>query len=356
MHSKLRYSLAAGLLAAALTPLSAQSVTTTPVGAVSMEALANSDTPYVPTLVRPAAYEGSIAGGGGGEYALASAAFQVGALEYSEGEQSNTYYLQILSGQAAGHHSTVISNTENSVTLEFESDILSMIQVGDRVVIRPYWTLATLFPPAEAGVSYFASTSNLSSGRKTEVIFPDVSGVGINKSATAIYYYNQFWRRVGSSTINRGDVIVPLDAYVVIRHNNVAENSRITCVGEVDLGQFFIPLGAVSGGRNDNLVAYNRPVDSTLGQLGLESVFTPSTSNLSSGRGDELLVFDPSIPIKNRPVSAIYYYNQFWRKVGQSSQDQADAVIPAGSALVIRKQSVVAGSVQDWGVPVVGNN
>lgn len=353
MHSKLRYSLAAGLLAAALTPLSAQSVTTTPVGAVSMEALANSDSFFSIPLLRPAVFEGTISAISGNVLTLAGADFSIDELRYEAGVQSNTYYAKISTGAAEGQFSTVISNAAGSVTCEYEQDILNNIQVGDKVSIRPYWTLGSLFPASSEGSAFVASTTNFASGRRTEIIFPDVTSVGINKSSAATYFYNGFWRRVGAVSTNSNDVVIPPDSYYVVRTNNAVASSTVTVVGEVSTSGNAVALLASNSGRNDNPVAVHLPVSKALADLGLQTgdVFIASTSNFASGRGDELIVFDNNQVAKNKSSSAVYFYNGYWRKVGDVSVNQNATLLPAGSAVVIRKKQLSGNAVVDWVQP-----
>lgn len=351
MHSKLCYPLAAGLLAVALSPVSAQSVTTTPVGAVSVTALANSDTLLSPTLVRPSVYEGTVSAVSGNELTLRDFSFDANVLQYSQGVQSNTYYLQVVSGSSAGHFSTVISNSTTSATLEFESDIIAGLAEGDRVVIRPYWTLRTLFPAENAGVSFVASTSTFNSGRRTELLFPNLTSLGINKSAAATYFYFQYWRKQGDLSPDRGDVIIPPGSFFTVRGNNSSTNTTLALVGVVDVNKLATPLLATVGQKNDNPVTQPRPIGIALGSLGLESAFVPSTSTFNSGRGDELLVFSSESAVKNRSASATYFYFGYWRKVGDLSPDQATTIIPAGSALVIRKKALTESAVIDWVLP-----
>ncbi|MFH1500274.1 MAG: TIGR02597 family protein [Verrucomicrobiota bacterium] len=351
MQPKLRYSLAAALLTVALTPLSAQSVTTTPVGAVSMEALANSDTLLTTTLVRPSVYQGTVTNIEGNNLTLSGFSFADGDLQYQVGVQSNTYYLHVISGEKAGHYSTVIANNGSAVTLEFEDDIISGLAQGDSVVIRPYWTLGTLFPAVDAGKSFIASTNNFGAGRRTEILFPNVVGAGINKSTSVIYYFNSYWRMAGNVAPNRDDVIVPPDTYFTIRNNNGSDSTDLTTVGEVDAHPFVVSIAKYASSQTDNPVSMIRPVEMKLGELGLDDVFVPSTNNFSSGRGDELLVYDSSTAVKNRSATSIYFFNGFWRRAGNVGVNQNETLIPAGAALVIRKQKATVNDVEDWVIP-----
>ena len=334
--------------------LSAQTVTTPPVGAVTLSAPANSDSLYSIPLARDAIYTGIVSAVSGNTFTLSGASFTANALQYVAGSQPNTYYLQFSTGSATGQFSTVVSNASSSVTTEFEVDVLSQVSVGDQVVLRPYWTLATLFPSTAANVSFVPSTSNFPAGRRTEILFPDSVGVGINKSASAIYFYNSFWRKSGDTTPNRNDVVIPPDQFVIIRGNNSSTSTALTVVGSVQTYSNTVSLLRPATGSNDNPIALSVPVDVSLGNLNLISSggpFLASTSNFPAGRGDEIIVYNNASIGKNKSASAIYFYNSFWRKSGDTSANQNNTTIPAGSAIIIRKKSSGASAVLDWRQP-----
>ena len=336
---------AAGLSA---TSLFAQSVSTTPVGALSFTAKANSDTMVAVPLARPVAFSSTVSSVAGTTITLPSSSLTANQFQYVSGTQPNTYYIQLTSGPKTGHYSTVLSNTTNSITTEFESDILTAIQAGNSFEIRPYWTLGTIFPSGDANVSYVASTSNLASGRRTEILIPDFTNIGANKAASAIYFYNSFWRKSGDTATNRNDVILPPDGYITIRGNTYVNDTALTVVGSVPpVAQTTTLLAATI--QNDNPVGISVPVDRTLSQLGLSpSIFVSSTNNLASGRGDELLVFDNAAVGKNKAASAVYFFNGFWRRSGATAADQSSTIIPAGSAIVIRKKAQATAQAIDW--------
>jgi len=345
-----RLSLCTAALLLALSPLNAQSVTTAPVGAVNVEAGAESDTIFALTLVRPAAFTGSVGAKSGSTLTLAGAAFTASQFVYSAGVQSNTYYVQVLTGAAAGQFATVTANGTNSVTTEFESDILNSISVGDSVIIRPYWTLGTVFPSSTAGSSFVASTNNLAGGRRTEVLIPNVAGTGLNRVPAAVYFYNGFWRQTTAVGTNQNDTILLPDSFIIVRGNNYGTPTNLTLVGDVNTHAHTVPLLATATDRNDNLVGIPFPSDISLEDLNLvgNGGFVASTNNLAGGRGDELLVYDIAATGKNRVPSAVYFYNGFWRQTTAVGTNQNSTVIPAGSAIVIRKKAQPSPQVTDW--------
>lgn len=322
-----------------------------PNGYIRQTALSESDTLIALPLVRPAVFNGRLASFTGNTLALEHANLAPSSLVYNAGMQRNTHYLQVLTGPAAGHYSTVLGNTADSVTTEFETDILALIQPGDRIAIRPYWTFGSLLPASDAGASYVASTSNFPGGRRTEVLTPNIQSTGINRSAGATYFFNEFWRKVGAVSADQSDTALLPDSYLTVRGNNYTADTSVLVSGEIPPAVQIVSLRTTPGFQNDNPVGLALPVDITLSALGLTGdgrPFKPSAGNFPSGRGDELLVFNNLLREKNKSPGATYFFNGFWRKVGAVGTDQNATTIPAGSALVIRRQGDVTPPTDDW--------
>lgn len=345
----------AALAFAPMTQAEPVSVATVPVGYVTTPTAENSDSFFSPTVLRPAVYTGTISEIDGNFLTLSNFSLAAGALNYAPGTQPNTYYLTVTTGGATGQYSTVISNTGIGVTTEFEDDLLDSMSVGDPVVIRPYWTLGTVFPPESAGSSFTASTNNLLSGRRTTLLVPNRSSIGINKSAAKSYFFNGFWREVGDSSTNRNDVFLAPDSFLIIRQSNGASSSDVTVMGEVRVVPLAIPLFSDSVQTNDNPLSMQLAQDTTLEQLGLieQSAFLSSVSNLLSGRRDQLLVFSNVGSVVNRAASAVYFYNSYWRQVGDASPNRGSTVLPAGSVVVVRKYPTAVATISDWVTPSV---
>lgn len=324
-----------------------------PTGEVRLTLPANSDTHVGLPMVRPAVWTGRVASVDGNAIGLEGADFAPSALTYAPGIRSDTHYLQFLSGEAIGHHSTVLGNAANTVTTEFEPDLTGLIRAGDRVVIRPYWTLGTLLPSGDAGKSFVASTNNIGSGRRTEVLTLDRELKGINRSSTATYFHNGFWRRVGAVVTDHGDIPFSPDAPLVFRGNNYAEDTVLAIAGEVPPAVQMVPLITAAGQRNDNPVGLALPVGVSLDDLfrvGAGGVFEASTNNLGSGRGDEVLVFDPNFRAINKASSATYFHNGFWQRVGAVGTDSGADVLPAGGMVIIRRKAGATDAVADWSI------
>jgi uncharacterized protein (TIGR02597 family) len=102
--------------------------------------------------------------------------------------------------------------------------------------------------------------------------------------------------------------------------------------------------------KQDNAVALFRPVDVRLEDLGLltdPSVFTPSNGTSLLQRRDLVLVFDNDAVAINKAPAGIFYFDtaaEIWRDAANGNAEANDAVIPAGTGLIIRRSSPDGGT------------
>jgi len=347
--------LLAAILAALPLAVFAQSVSTDPVGFVTLTTLSNSDTIFSTPLAQPEVFRGSVGTLGTVTVTATNSTTTVqasgtpgwtaNAFVYASGTQSNTYYLRFRTGAKAGCYYTVTGNTTDTLTINLAGDLLTGAAPGDQFAIIPYWTLGTAFPASAAGTSFQASTAFT---RNTEILFPDQTSVGFNLAPTAIYYFlGSNWCQAGQPTsVSYNDTVLLPDSYVTIR--NTAFTGTISVLGGVITTPQSTPINSYQTTAQDNFVALSYPVDTTLNNLGLSSTFVPSTA---FSRQDQLLVFDNTTPAVNKSPSAVYYYlNGAWRQAGQnSSTDFGTDVIKAGSGFIVRKAVNASGpGVADW--------
>jgi uncharacterized protein (TIGR02597 family) len=326
----------------------AQSVSTDPVGFVTLTTLSNSDTIFSTPLARPETFRGSVSTLSATTItANGTPGFTAGAFVYASGTQSNTYYLRFRTGAKAGCYYTVTANTTNTLTLDLAGDLLTGAAPGDEFALIPYWTLGTVFPANTAG-SAFESSGSVAV-RKTEIFFPDLISVGINLAPTASYYFmNGAWRKFGSSisTAFNDTVLVP-DAYVTIR--NKSFTGAVSVMGTVPTKAQTSPIVSYSTNKQDNFIAITFPVPVALRDLGLATSNTLSTAVRSSAsvanRIDEVFVFDNTAPGTNKPPAASYYFRAgAWRKFGASvSQDFGSDLLQPGSGVILRRGVDTAG-------------
>lgn len=304
-----------------------------PVGGMTIPAAANTDAFVSVALATNAAWVGKVVNVSGSDITVSSTPIWSANAFVSSGY----HYARMLSGAQKGHYFSIIANSANTLSVDPAGLNLGALTAGDTLEIAPYWTLGTLYPGAKAGASFISSASPLA--RQTEILFYDADATGINRSASATYYYyGGAWRKTGASTSNSYDnTIIYPDSYFIQR--NKAATTALVYVGRVQPASVGTVLVAVASTQNDNYVALAYPVGVTLNASGLaSSSFTASPSPLSIK--DQLLWFDPAGTGTNRSASATYYYyNSGWRKIGASAATDfgASVILTAGNGFVIRK-------------------
>jgi uncharacterized protein (TIGR02597 family) len=256
--------------------------------------------------------------------------------------QHNHYYALIGpitgTGTKEGHTYQITDNGTATLTVDTSHDDLNGIPANTQVEVIPYWTPATIFPAADAGVSFTPTTSP--PAYQTLLRVPDYSAAGINLPyATEYYFNNNAWRRLDGSE-GSDDPLLP-HGYFVVRNSNGAQALRLTNIGAVLLKKLAVSLTAISK-QQDNPVSMVRPVDVALDATGL------NPANGSFGAGDELLLFDNTQAAQNKSPSATYYYDTTvvnngvyvggWRLTGDAtSSDRGVDIIPSGTGFVVRK-------------------
>lgn len=308
-------------------------------GFIRLSLLSNSDSFISLPFVRPPAVLGSVVSVNGNVVTLSlqnPAVLTVNQLVYAAGTQSNNYYARFVSGGAQGPIYPVTANDINSVTLDLSSGSLAAVLPGDLIVIEPYWTLNSVFPNG-AGVNV---SPNLGT-RNTEVLIPDLAASGINLSAATIYFFNGAWKQVGQGNVDFGDVVLPPNTHIIVRHN-VATNTTLMAIGVADDSVWTIPLRAPdgsAGANQDNYIGLARASAMSLDASGLISSGAFAASPLPGSRTDELLVFDNTTIAKNKSASSVYYYwSNAWRRVGAGSTARgSDLIFTPGAAAILRK-------------------
>ncbi|MBE0544073.1 MAG: TIGR02597 family protein [Verrucomicrobia bacterium] len=321
-----------------------------PAGFYRITCLGNSDTIVSIPFSRPAAANVVVESVAGNVVTVKGApGWTADQFVYAAGTQPNTYYLRFLSGAKEGSYYPVTANGTDSLTLSLGGDDISTVAEDNQAAVIPYWTLATAFP---GGNGVVASSSVLNP--RTEVLIPDLSGVGINLSPTVSYVFltnaanpSGVWRQVGEGTVNKNDAVLLPDVYFIVRHNT-ASSTVLTAQGSVPVSKLVIPMLTQTSTKQDNFVALARPAEMTLDESGLfqSGAFLPSTSGLNPT--DVLLVFDNQVAKNKAPVETYYYLNT-WRRVGSGTANMNDqAVFTPGTGVIIRKNSTLDGFSSFW--------
>lgn len=327
------------LLSATALPVTAATAITAPVGFIKLTTPASSDAFISTSFTRPSVYSGSLTGLSGAVLtASGSPAWSANSLVQSLPGQPETYYVRFDSGNAAGRFYTVVANATQTVTVDWNGETPAAA-VADKFSIIPYWTLGTLYPAAEAGTAFTASSSESAHG--TELIFPDLASVGINLPASATFYFlGGAWRKTGqaSSTSFDSTVVAP-DSYVIQRNQGTA--TKVSVYGRVPRSVISTVLNANGGtAKQDNAVALAFPGTVTLDASNLVGSGAFRTSPSAILHTDELYVFDyAATGIKKAAASVYYHYNGAWRKVGAAITGNfgPTAVFAPGTGVIVRK-------------------
>ena len=323
--------------------MSAQtSVTTDPVGFTTTSCLGSSDTYVGFPFTRPPEFSGTILSTNGNTITLKEfPRWGNNQFLYSRGAQPKHYYVLLGNGGVSnpkdGHIYPVVGNGSNTLTVDTTTEDLIGVTANTQITLIPYWTPATIFPPSDAGVSFTPTSSPPS--YQTLLRVPNYSAPGINQPYAAEYYFNNgFWQRVSPVGVGDDDPLLP-DGYFVVRNDNGAPTLPLTTLGSVFTKKVTVPLLTSRTQQQDNAIVMIRPVDVPLVSTGLAPIDESFTEN------DQLLVFDNSQSGFNKPPRAIYIFSDGWKLSTDLTADHGNDLIPAGSALLVRKGATSDGTI-----------
>ena len=362
-----------GALALAGNTFGQTTATSDPVGFNSVTALGNSDTRFSVPLQRPNVFTGTVASVSGNVVTVSGTpAWTASQYVYAAGTQTNTYYIELITGNKKGMSYTVTDNGASSVTLNLNGDVIdgasNNIVAGDSFKVVPYWTLSTLFPN-QNGIT--TTTAVNGTGNLTQILFPDLSTAGVDLTSPATYYYysgtgfgGAGWRKLaGGFTNKKDDDIIPPDVAVVVRQSNVQTSSILTATGAVPTNNRKYIIGTIAPNTpQDNAIAIDIPVALSLTQSNLfESGAFTGTTAINGTSGDQLLVYDDTTPAYDKTPSATYYYytgtgfgGAGWRQLagGFTNIKNTDTPFQPGSGFIIRKQATANPSTVVWSLPL----
>ena len=359
------------LLLAASLPVAAQSVTSDPIGFNKVTCLANSDTIVGVPLRKEGSLQAKLTADPviNGDFAtLTLSATNLGTL--------NNHYLKFNSGTKDGSWFDITANSDDAVTINLNGESLTAAAEGDSVMIAEYWTLDSLFPPVASpgvqgpttswtetpagsgnwvpnGHAIVPSTNTLGTGRRTEVLLPNLDAIGTNNPPEGRYYiHSGIWKKSNAGNTDFGTTIIFPDTHFRISHpTTVPYATTFRAAGEVEMAVTIIPLSTQQTTSQDNYVAVPRPLPVTLNALGLlgTPAFMASTNTLGTGRRDELLVFDNFHQLQNKAPSAVYYvHGGIWKLNNGGNADRGLEVIQAGAGVIIRKYQTATGATVFW--------
>jgi uncharacterized protein (TIGR02597 family) len=325
--------------------LSAQTtVTTDPVGSITTPCLARSDTYIGIPFTRPPEFNGTVQSADDSTLTVTgSPGWMNNQFVYAAGSAPKHYYVLVGSGGSSnpkeGHFYPVVANGSNTLTVDTTFDSLTGIVANTQITLIPYWTPATIFPASAANISFTPTTS--SSAYQTQLRIPNSSSAGIKLPPSAIYYFsknvdgtsnNVGWRQVGDiNTADHGDDPLLPDSYFVVRNDHGAPTLPLTAAGSVLMKKLAVPLLTSRTQQQDNAIAMIRPLAVPLVRTGLTPIDESFTEN------DQLLLFDNSQSGFNKKPRATYVFSNGWRLSTDRTTDRGNDLIPAASALLVRK-------------------
>ena len=319
------------------------------VGYVKTTLTANSDSIIAPQLLRASELTATVtsvssAGAGQASLNLSGVSLAANQFQFNASTQPNTYFVLVTSGNLSGTYFLISSNTASSIVVNLDGLTVTGPDVT-AIEVRPCWTLATLFPASDANVSFVPSASAGGNTRRTTLILPNTAGSGINRAASATYFFNntagiQDWVSTTNSSTKVGHTAILPGTFLIHRNTGgTPATLTLTHSGSILVHPLTHYIGTLSNGPTDNYLALPRATDYTLSQLGLtDASFTQSTSTGGNGRRDTLLVINAGGSGVNRAASATYFrFQTNWYSTAAPTVITNNAVIPAGAALIVRK-------------------
>jgi uncharacterized protein (TIGR02597 family) len=336
----------------------AQTVSTDPVGFIPVTAKGSSDTYISFPLHRGAAYQGTLTAATENQ---GTATLTAGGASFTQNQFNGTHFALIASGTKEGMWYGITATAGSTVTIDLAGDTLgTAVASGTEIQIIPFWTLNTIFPEG-AGVK--PSPTLLP---QTSVLLPDQDRAGTNLAPVASFFYysgNQFggegWRRFGTAPAQKFDdeVLYP-DSYLIVRHET-AGDTTINIPGAVQMTSVANIISRISSGKaQDNAIAFNVAIPTTLAASQLYESGAFAGSSTIDVPVDQLLVFDNATAQKNKKPSAVYYYflgdsnaAAGWRLKGNLSTVQNDTLVfqPA-AGYIIRKAASGNAQSSSWTV------
>ena len=325
-----------------------QTVSTPVVGFVKTTLAAGSDAIIAPQVLRPSELSSAVSGVSStatqATLTLSGATLTANQFQYDANSQPNTYFALVTAGNLAGTYFMVASNTTSSITVNLDGLSVGSSDVTS-IEVRPCWTLATLFPAADANVSFTPSASAGGAARRTTILFPNTTGAGVNRAPASTYFFNnatgvQDWVATTATSTKAGNTAILPGTYIIHRNTGGSPVAlSMTHSGAVMTQPLTTYVATDATKANDTYVALPRPSDYTLAQLGLtDSSFTQSINKGGAGRRDTLLVISQTGSGINRaPTSTYFKYLNDWYSTASTTLPTNNAVIPAGSAIIIRK-------------------
>jgi uncharacterized protein (TIGR02597 family) len=337
MKSKLLISLISIALSSFFTlGTHAQSVSSTPVGYVTLTINGNGYTALSNPLENAVVYSGT-ASSVSGSVITTSFSLTADEVSGSDLQGNSSHYVQTSDGTILD----ITANTTTGITVS-ASDLSGLVSDNDSIVIKKYSTIADLFGTDNS----IGLTSGSNAATSDLVYIMSSDGAGIY---TTLYYQTDLfgflggngWRVVGDASSDASNIILAPDDGVLV-YRAAAGNISLVVTGTVNTSPAnrSLPQGY-------SLISYPFPTETTLSDSGIYVDGNGYVSGSSAANSDLVYVISPD------GVFTTYYYQtdlfgflggNGWRVVGDASSDAGTTAIPVGSSLIIYH----SGSGLDW--------
>ena len=329
----------ATLLMASFGLLQAQTVSTDPVGYVTLTINGSPDgtTPAFTALSvgmqNAAVVTGSIASDATSAVLTDSnASNTTNAYAATDAAGNGSYFLQITSGANEGLICDILSN--DATTYTTGTDLTGIVSAGDTYVIKAHVTLADIF-----GASNETGLKSAGSPVDSDTIYL-MSSTGNGIFATYYYLNDEFglfggngWRSITDTATDYSNLVVGPDDGLIVRRIASGDLTTVVSgnVSTTDLSRD-LPNGF-------SLIAYPFPVDVTLSNSGIYSATNGYVSTGSSADSDVVYVINP-----NGTFTSYYYLtDEFglfggngWRRVSDFNTPMDNTVLTVGSSIIIK--------------------
>ena len=340
---------------------------TTPVGYVTVNVPAASDTTLAPSLSLPSSFVGVSTGISGNQITVAATGAANGAFINALPDVNSKTYVLVTSGPLAGLRYPVTGNTGTTITVNGGATTLAAqgFVTGNGISVVPYWTLNTLFP---SGLGVGASTDLVNP--TSFVFFSNQSGIGINRAPSVVYFYFSGdainYPEYPAGWYNNDNLdgglqnTVALDPSVLMTLRNSPATS-VTVSGQVPnvaLATTFITSNTTP---NDEYLGVPYPVDTSLPESGLQAAIAASPDLVNPT--DFVFVYADNATGINKAPSKFYFYfsgdlvNYPEYPAGWYDNDNLDGGLVTAKVLVadrcfgVRK-AIGANAVTKWTAPI----
>jgi uncharacterized protein (TIGR02597 family) len=306
----------------------AQSVSSTPVGYVTLTINGNGFTSLSNPLENAIVYSGN-ASGVSGSTITSSFAMTDSELSGTDPNGDSTHYLQTADGIILD----ITSNTTSTITVG--QDISSLISDGDSISVKQHSTLGDLL-----GTDNSIGLTSGADINTSDIIYV-MSGDGSGTYSTYYYQTDPFggflggdgWRTAGNTSEDMSGVTLAADDGVFVKRISAGDISLVV-TGTVNTVEHRRDLPA-----GFSLVSYPFPVGTTLDDSGIYSATNgyQSGADINSSDAVYVIALNGSFTLYYRQTDPFggFLGGDGWRIAGDTSTDVGDTIIPVGSSIII---------------------